>query len=42
VDRRIKYGAGEDFFGIVDGGGWVSQLSRVDIKADILDPSSFV
>jgi len=26
VDRRIKYGAGEDFFGIVDGGGWVSRL----------------
>jgi protein phosphatase PTC7 len=26
VDRRIKYGAGEDFFGIVDGGGWVSQF----------------
>ena len=25
VDRRIKYGAGEDFFGIVDGGGWVSR-----------------
>jgi protein phosphatase PTC7 len=24
VARRIKYGAGEDFFGIVDGGGWVS------------------
>jgi protein phosphatase PTC7 len=24
VDRRIKYGAGEDFFGIVDGGGSVS------------------
>lgn len=23
VDRRIKYGAGEDFFGVVDGGGSV-------------------
>lgn len=44
VDRRIKYGAGEDFFGIVDGGGWVSIIvTCVDLKPLIrIDTSSAV
>jgi protein phosphatase PTC7 len=39
VDRRIKYGAGEDFFGIVDGGGCVS-LARE--AANSVDADAYI